>query len=669
MGRIRKMCVRRASMRAATAAVFLMLLPSAAAAQLVINATTAEFTPSPDHDTLTKSGVAVVDSYVLQISESGVSGTIRTVDLGKPAPGLDGLIRVDFAALMATPLPGGIEYRARVAATGPGGKSVSDLSNPFTYSTCTAALGSTSASVGAASSTVTVSVTAAAGCSWAATTSAAWITITAGASGAGNGTVSFTVAANTGSTRVGTVTIAGHAFTVTQAAAAVCAPSISPSSSDVAASGGTVSIAVTAGSGCAWTAVTSAPWVVVSAGATGTGSSTVKLTVAANTATLPRSATVTIAGRTFTVNQAASAACVYFVTPSSLFAAAAGLTGSMSISTTPGCDWSASGMPSWVTLSKQAGTGAEVISYTVAANTGTLRSATFVVAGQSIKFTQASVGTTAGCVTLSPSTVAVEGAASTGSVSVIAADTCSWSTYSTATWLTVTSATEGTGPATVSFSVATNPWSFARTGSLFIGGRTLTVTQAPVSGCTYAISPTTRTSPAAGESFAVTVTTQTGCTWTSSASTLWLRVSAGATGTGSGTATVTAGANISSLSRTGTVTIAGQTLSVTQSGAGCGSTVTPASVSATASGATGTLQLTIGGTCAWTVTGVPTWVTIYPTTGTGSRVLSYTVAASTSGARSATVTVGDQAVTFTQGSAGTAPTAPTNVRVVPTPLK
>jgi hypothetical protein len=189
MGRIGKVCVRKASAGAVLAAAVLMLFPSAAAAQLVINATTAEFTPSPDHDTLTKYRKPLVESYVLMISQSGTTGTLRSVDLGKPAPGADGLIRVDFAALMATPLPGGIEYRARVAATGPGGKSISEPSNPFTYSTCTAAIGSTSASIGASGSSVSVSVTAGSGCPWSATTSAGWITITAGASGTGAGTV------------------------------------------------------------------------------------------------------------------------------------------------------------------------------------------------------------------------------------------------------------------------------------------------------------------------------------------------------------------------------------------------------------------------------------------------------------------------------------------------
>jgi hypothetical protein len=52
-------------------------------------------------------------------------------------------------------------------------------------------------------------------CSWTATTSAEWITITSG-SGTGNGTVSFTVAANIGVERSAGINVGSQAFRVTQ---------------------------------------------------------------------------------------------------------------------------------------------------------------------------------------------------------------------------------------------------------------------------------------------------------------------------------------------------------------------------------------------------------------------------------------------------------------------
>lgn len=56
------------------------------------------------------------------------------------------------------------------------------------------------------------------GCAWTASSSAAFATITSGASQSGTGTVAVTVAANAGDTRTATLTVAGQSVTLTQAA-------------------------------------------------------------------------------------------------------------------------------------------------------------------------------------------------------------------------------------------------------------------------------------------------------------------------------------------------------------------------------------------------------------------------------------------------------------------
>ncbi|HME43097.1 MAG TPA: C1 family peptidase [Syntrophorhabdales bacterium] len=64
------------------------------------------------------------------------------------------------------------------------------------------------------------SVTTDSACTWTASASPGWITITAGKSGTGNGTVAFTVAANTTTaTRTANLSIAGKTFTITQSGA------------------------------------------------------------------------------------------------------------------------------------------------------------------------------------------------------------------------------------------------------------------------------------------------------------------------------------------------------------------------------------------------------------------------------------------------------------------
>jgi len=173
-------------------------------------------------------------------------------------------------------------------------------------STCSYAIAPTSASAPAGGTTGSVTVTAASGCTWTAASNASWITITSGASGSGNGTVSYTVAASSSANPLtGTLTIAGQTFTVTQAGA-TCSYAIAPTSASATAGGTTGSVTVTAPTGCAWTATSNVSWITVSP-ASGNGNGVVSYTVAAGSGPLARTGTVTIAGQTFTVAQAAAA--------------------------------------------------------------------------------------------------------------------------------------------------------------------------------------------------------------------------------------------------------------------------------------------------------------------------------------------------------------------------
>jgi hypothetical protein len=83
-----------------------------------------------------------------------------------------------------------------------------------------------------------------------------------------------------------------------------CTYSISPSNGSFPAGGGVKSVSVTASStNCSWTTYENLSWVSLSP-ATGTGSRTVTVTVTAN-AGAARSGLVTIAGKTYTISQAA----------------------------------------------------------------------------------------------------------------------------------------------------------------------------------------------------------------------------------------------------------------------------------------------------------------------------------------------------------------------------
>ncbi|MCX6622477.1 MAG: BACON domain-containing protein [Acidobacteria bacterium] len=169
--------------------------------------------------------------------------------------------------------------------------------------------GPSSTQPAAAGGTGSIQVTAGSGCSWAAASNAAWITVTGGASGAGNGTVAYSVAVNPGAARAGTITVAGQTFTVTQAAAqspGVCTFTLSLTSVPVpAVSSGTTLDMRASASTCSWSAVSNASWIVITSASTGTGNGAIAFSVGANPTTNARSGTLTVAGATVTVTQAA----------------------------------------------------------------------------------------------------------------------------------------------------------------------------------------------------------------------------------------------------------------------------------------------------------------------------------------------------------------------------
>ena len=120
---------------------------------------------------------------------------------------------------------------------------------------------------------------------------------------------------------------------------------------------------------------------------------------------------------------------------------------------------------------------------------------------------------------------------------------CTWSTTSNAAWLSVSAGMTGTGSGNVSVAVAANTGTSQRSGSVTIAGQTFTVTQSGATPCTYSIAPTTRNSPAGGETASVAVTAGSTCAWSATSNAAWLTVSAGATGTGNGSVSVAVAAN------------------------------------------------------------------------------------------------------------------------------
>jgi hypothetical protein len=84
-----------------------------------------------------------------------------------------------------------------------------------------------------------------------------------------------------------------------------CSYSLSATSVSLRAKGGSKKVSVRVKSnGCAWMAVSNDPFITITAGSSGAGNGKVTYTVSSNTNNTALSGTMTIAGQTFTVNQA-----------------------------------------------------------------------------------------------------------------------------------------------------------------------------------------------------------------------------------------------------------------------------------------------------------------------------------------------------------------------------
>jgi hypothetical protein len=477
-------------------------------------------------------------------------------------------------------------------------------------------------------------------CAWTAEPDVPWLNVTAGRSGQGSGTVEFAATVNNDPVaRSGGIMLNGSRAQVTQAAAQ-CRFTLGNTSASMSQSGGSGSVDLRASSAlCTWTAASDADWIAITSGATGKGSAAVAFTVAPTTG-LPRSGTLTIAGLHFSVTQAEG--CTYAIAPSTYAAGAAGGSSAVTVTTSPGCPWTAASDADWISLTTASGSGSGTVGLTVAATTGPSRNGAATIAGQVLSVTQSP-----GCAfDVSPLSLTADPSGGTRTVNVSTGPGCAWTAASNASWITITGGASGNAAGTVTFAVAatTGP---SRTGTLTVGGKTVTVVQGQ--GCTYAASPDTQTVPSSGGNGSVSVTAGAGCAWSASSNAPWISITSGASGSGSGTVGFTAAATTGP-SRSGTITVGGQNVTVVQ-GQGCAFAISPDTRSVPAAGADGTVAVTAGTGCAWTAASNAPWITIASgTSGSGNGNVSYKVAATTGPARSGSMTIAGRTFTINQGA-------------------
>ena len=223
---------------------------------------------------------------------------------------------------------------------------------------------------------------------------------------------------------------------------------------------------------------------------------------------------------------------------------------------------------------------------------------------------------------------------------------CTWSATSGASWISLTSGS-GQGAATVNFRVAANADPAARSSSVTVGSREISVTQ-QAAPCRYRLSPSAVSLPSAGGSAGIEVTPSSGqCEWRARSETDWVVIREGASGRGNGRVVIETGPSTGP-PRTATIVIADLPVTVTQ-GDGCAHTISPASQDVPAGGGTGTVQVSTGQGCGWSAMSQAGWITISSgANGSGGGSVSFSVAPNDGPMRTGTLSIAGHTFTVTQ---------------------
>jgi all-beta uncharacterized protein len=257
----------------------------------------------------------------------------------------------------------------------------------------------------------------------------------------------------------------------------------------MAAGGGQFDVTVTTSAGCAWSASSSSQFIATVGAASGTGTGSVRFSVAANTGGA-RQGAVQVANRTLTVSQAASgSACEFTVDPTQASVDGAGGTVTVTVARTLGvCGWTATSNDAFITVESGASGNANgtTVLRVAASTVGAPRTGTATIAGRVVTITQ---GAGQECAFgVSPATIAMPSAGGTQQLSVtvtMGSINCRWTAQSNSSFLSI-NATSAVGPGNPTVTVAANTGA-ARSGTLTIGGQTVTVNQAGTGNSTGAV--------------------------------------------------------------------------------------------------------------------------------------------------------------------------------------
>jgi hypothetical protein len=333
------------------------------------------------------------------------------------------------------------------------------------------------------------------------------------------------------------------------------------------------------------------------------------------------------------------------------------------------CAWTTTSDAPWITINAGAsGTGNGTVDYRVAASTSSdSRNGTLTIGGQAHHITQAGQPPATCHYALTPSSASIGSNGGTASFAIATADGCAWTATSSASWLTVTSGSQGTGSGTVTYYANRQDAADTRSATITVAGEVFTLTQdgrtAPAD-CTYAVSTVQFTPCMPAGQVSTLITTQDGCPWTVTSSVPWLLIDSGS-GVGSQSINMSFSSNYDA-PREGIAMVrwptptAGQNVRVSQ--AGCHYGVSKTVIAFAAAGGAGGFDVlqesepnTCGGplqdACIWSAVADVPWITITTTMPRrGDAPVAFTVAANSGAARSGTITIRDKTVRIDQAA-------------------
>lgn len=323
-----------------------------------------------------------------------------------------------------------------------------------------------------------------------------------------------------------------------------------------------------------------------------------------------------------------------------------GGTASIGVKLAGSCSWTATSNLTWVTIQSGAsGTGNGTVVISVSPNTGVQRIGQINIAGQNYSVTQEGLCTAS----LNPPIRNFTASGGSSVVEIVTGSGCAWSVVNANSWVTINSASSGTGPSFVDFTVAPYTGSTTRIGLLVIAGQNFAIVQEQPCGAT--ISPTNQSVVAAGGNHSVNVTIPAGCNWTATTTDTWINLGSSG-GTGSGPLNYSVAAN-NGQQRTGTITVAGQTLAVIQDG-GCQPTFSPTNQMIGFGAGNHSFSVNIGSSCTWAPSTTTPWITLSSTANqTGNGTVNYSVTANPATQRVGVITVLGQNFTVAQDGACT----------------